>query len=385
MLMRHLRTIIFLLALFVVFSQPISAQLGEMPRVKIITDNYDYMISQFPDDYPNRKAAIKACRTISDEADSIKLFWEEQGEIVLYYLSYYAGISWIETEFEINLVKYYPDYASHNPMTIPLTGKKNGNQIIALPQGLSHYLTLFQQLSKRLLEQTSLPGGTGYFISGHPLLRKTPRRFDNMANLLALNTIADFVNIDSVLAIFKSAHWRQREVGQEVLFGQFWDKWQLSGDSTLAFRIASEPYGSRLVSRTRPPAKPKPRRSGWGNHQLQAPPSGQLGLSIAKGRSGFYRVVEIDSLKLAFLSGLRLDDHIRNVEGQSPRNIKQFFSMVLAELDNGVHVNIVRNDEPEGIIIYPWSSLERFEDWNNSDENIIEQENDTLLDTGSGQ
>lgn len=359
MMTHHVKIVLSLsILLLIVLASPAVAQRGETPRVNIITDNYDYMISLFPDDYPNRKAALKACQTISDEADSIKLFWEEQGEIVLYYLSYYAGINWIEPEFDIYLVKYFPDYASHNPMTIPLTGKKNGNQIIALPQGLSHYLTLFQQLSKRLLEQASLPGGTRYYITGHPLLRKSPRRFDNMANLLALNTIADFVNIDSVLAVFKSAPWRQREVGQEILFSHFWDKWQLSGDSTLAYRIASEPYGSRLISMTRPPAKPKPRRSGWGNHQLQAPPAGQLGLSIAKGRSGFYRVVEIDSLKLAFLSGLRPDDLIRNVEGRSPRNIKQFFSLVLAELDNGVHVNIVRNDEPESVIIYPWSALE---------------------------
>jgi hypothetical protein len=330
------------------------AQTSDLPHVEMITDNYDYMISLFPDDYSSRRRAIKACSTIAVEADSLKAFWDEYGEYVLTYLSYYAGINWVEPEFDINIVKYFPDYASHNPLTIPLSGKKNGDRIVSLPQGLSHYVTLFQQLSRRLLDQAFLPGGSLYSISGHPLMQKTPRRFDNLADLLALRTLADFKDIDSVLAVFRSAHWKQREPGQEVLFDYFRDQWQLSGDSTLAFWVASEPFGSRLVALTRPPVVRKPQRTGWGNHQLQPPPGGKLGLSVARDRSGFFRVVDIDTLKLAYVSGLRQDDLIRNIEGTAARNIKQLFTLMLDHLDEGVHVNIVRNDEPEAVIVYPW-------------------------------
>jgi len=337
------------------FASPTVAQVGELPHVTMVGDNFDYMISLFPDAYPERRQAIKACSTIVPAAESLQVFWHEQGDAVLYYLSFNAGIDWIEPEFTINLVKYYPDYACHRPMTIPLAGKKNGDRIVALQQGLSHYITLFQQLSKRLLEQVQYPGSTPLYINNHPLLQKTPRRFDNMANLLALKTMGEFFNIDSVLAVFKSAQWREREVGQEVLFDNFWDTWNFSPDTTLASLIAAEPYGSRLVALTRRPATPRPSTSrNWGNHQLQAPPGGKIGLSVAKDRSGFFRVVDVDSLKLGYLSGLRKDDLIRNIEGKSPRNIKQLFTYILEYLETGAHVSIVRDGEPDAVIIYPW-------------------------------
>ncbi len=335
----------------------VQAQTTDLPRVDMVIDDYDYMISLFPDDYASRREAIKACSTITVEADSLKAFWDKNGEYVLNYLSYYAGINWVESEFPIYIVKYFPDYACDRPLTIPLAGKKNGSRIVAVQGGLSNYITLFQQLSRRLLEQAFMPGGSSYYIAGHPLMQKTPRRFDNLANLLALRTLADFKDIDSVLKVFKSAQWEEREPGQQVLFEYFWDKWQLSGDSTLAYLVASEPFSSRLVALTRPPVIRKATQSSWGNHQLQPPPGGKLGLSVARDRSGFFRVVDIDTLKLAYVSGLRKDDLIRNIEGTSPRNIKQLFILLLEHLDRGVHVNIVRNDEPEAVIVYSWRDV----------------------------
>ena len=333
------------------------AQVGDLPEVEMVIDNYDYMISLFADDYSDRRSALRACSTIAEQSESLKVYWEEQGEAILYYLSYYAGINWVEPEFDIQIVKYYPDFACHNPMTIPLTGKKNGDRIEAVPQGLSHKITLFQQLSRRLLEQVSMPGGSSYYnLSGHPLMQKTPRRFDNLANLLALRTLSDFADVDSILTVFRSSHWKKREAGQEILFDYFWNQWQLSPDSTLASLIAAEPYGSRLVALTRRPAQPRPRRTGWGNHQLQPPPGGQIGLSVIKDRTGFFRVVEVDTLKLAYLSGLRENDLIRSIEGTAPRNIKQLFSLILEYLPRGAHTDIVRNDEPDAVIIYPWDT-----------------------------
>ncbi|MEZ5360710.1 MAG: hypothetical protein R3F48_17990 [Candidatus Zixiibacteriota bacterium] len=364
--MQRLRSIVFtivLASLLFALPTPGLSQSTDLPDVDMVIDNYDYMISLFPDDYPNRREAVRACSTITTEAEELKAFWEEQGDIVLYYLSYYAGINWVEPDFKIHIVKYYPDYANEDPMTIPLAGKKNGNQIIAVPGGLSHYITLFQQLSKRLLEQTQYPGATQYFISGHPLMRKSPRRFDNLANLLALRTLSDFTNVDSVMTVFKSAHWKKREPGQEVLFDYFWDNWNLSADSTLAAYIASEPYGSRLVALTRPPVQRPQQAVNWGDHQLQAPPAGRLGFSVAKDRSGFYKVVDVDTFKLAFASGLRSDDLIRNVDGTGPRNIKQLYESILEKLDQGAHINIVRNGEPDAVIIYPWSDLPSQEEY----------------------
>lgn len=330
---------------------------GEVPRVKMIIDDYDYMISLFPDDYASRREAIKACSTIAPEAESLKVFWDEVGEYVLSYMSRYAGIEWVEPEFDIYIVKYYPDYASYRPMTIPLEGKKNGDRIIAVGHGLSQYITLFQQLAKRMLEQAFISEGPAHNISSHPLMQKTPRRFDVMADLLALQTLADFRNIDSVLTVFKSAEWRRREPGQAILFNYFWSKWKLSADNSLASLIASEPYGSNLVALTRLPKVRSSQNVYWGNHQLQAPPGGKLGLSVARGRSGFFRIVNLDTLKLAYLSGLRKGDLIRNIAGVAPRNIKELFTLMLDNLDKGAHVNIVRDDQPSAVIVYPWEDF----------------------------
>ena len=139
-----------LIALLCLGTGSVRAQVGNLPDVEVVTDNFDYMISLFPDDYPDYREALRACSTVMPLADSIAAFWDEQGEAVLYYLSYFSGIDWMEPEFKIYLVKYYPDYGNHDPLTIPLAGKKEGDRIEALQGGLSPYLALFQQLSRRL-------------------------------------------------------------------------------------------------------------------------------------------------------------------------------------------------------------------------------------------
>jgi hypothetical protein len=68
-------------------------------------------------------------------------------------------------------------------------------------------------------------------------------------------------------------------------------------------------------------------------------------------------VVDIDTLKLGYISGLRQDDLIRNIEGTVPRNIRQLFTLMLEHIDEGAHVNIIRNDEPDAVIVYPWQNI----------------------------
>jgi hypothetical protein len=333
---------------------PAAAQTDNLPRVRMIVDDYDYMVSLFPDDYPDRPSAIEACADIALEAEALRAFWETQGQYVMTYMAYYAGMPWAQPAFDIYLVKYFPDYAAYDPMTIPLAGKKSGRQIIPVLQGLSHKITLFQQLAKRLLMQASQPGGSTYFITGHPLLEKTSRRFDNLANLLALTTMKDFFPIDSVLALFQSAHWRHREPGQDVLFGYLWGKWNLSQDSTLAMRLAAEPYDSRLVELTLPP-RPEISSPGVRTRLPRRPTEGgRLGLAVTRDQGGDFRVVEIDTLKLAYTWGLRKGDLIRSIEGETPRNIKQLFTLFLDHWEEGAQVTITRRGEPEMIIIYPW-------------------------------
>lgn len=342
--------LIFAMLIVTTFGNLVAA--ADLPQVEMITDNYGYMLSLFPDDFSNWNRAVKDYSTITPDASALKDFWDRQKDSILSLMSQYAGISWVEQSFDIYIVKYYPDYACDNPMTIPLTGKRTGDRILALPQGISPYITLFQQLAKRLLSQVNYKGATTYYIAGHPLLERTPRRLDNLANLLALRTMSDFFEIDSVMDVFRSAPWKERELGQPVFFGYFWNKWRLSPDTTLAYMIASEPYGSKLVMLTRPPAQSRPGREIWNSYQGQVPGGGKIGLSVVRDASGLYRIADIDTLRLGYLSGLRKGDLIRSVEGSVPANLKQLFSLILEHLSDGAHVNIVRKNQPDAVILY---------------------------------
>ncbi|MDD4050900.1 MAG: hypothetical protein PHR28_03225 [candidate division Zixibacteria bacterium] len=335
------------------FVLPLAAQNDSLPRVRMIIDDYDYMISLFPDDYPIRDSALAACATIAPQAESLKAFWDMQGLAVLDRLSLYAGIEWTEPQFDIYIVKYYPDYAAYDPMTIPLAGKKNGDRIIAVPQDLSHLLALFQQLSRRLLNQAFIPGTGAGYLADHPLMQKTPRRFDALADLLALTTLADFVDRDSVMAVYRSDPWKLRAPGRDVVLNHLWKRWPLSSDSPLADRIAAEPVRSDLVALTRPPEQIRPRRVGLSRIIGQPPAESRLGFSVTEDRPGLYRVTGIDSLKSAYSAGLRRGDLIRNVDGRTPRDIKDLYTLILDHTGQGVYVSYLRGDRSGEAILYP--------------------------------
>jgi hypothetical protein len=350
-LLRTLRPGLLLAALLT--AAPLAAQSDSLPRVRMIIDDYDYMIALFPDDYPVRDSALVACTTVAAEAESLKVFWDRQGTAVLDRLSIYAGIAWLEPQFDIYLVKYFPDYACPDPLTIPLAGRKNGDRIIAVPQGLSHVLTLFQQLSRRLLNQVFIPGTSEGYLAVHPLLQKTPRRFDALADLLALTALADFADPDSVMAVYKSDAWKRRAPGRDIVLDQLWRRWPLSPDNTLAARIASEPVRSDLVALTKPPEQLRPRRVGLSRIIGQPPAEGHLGFSVTEDRGGLFRITQVDSLKAAYAAGLRRGDLIRSVDSRSPRDIKELYTLIMAGLGQGVHIAYLRGDQPAAAILYP--------------------------------
>lgn len=342
-----------LLVLILLTAAPLAAQSDSLPQVRMIIDNYDYMTALSPDDFPTRDSALAACASIAAEAESLKIFWDRQGLAVLDRLSLYAGISWLEPQFDIYLVKYFPDYGCPDPVTIPLAGKKNGDRIIAVPPGLSHRLALFQQVSRRLLNQVFVPGASEGYLAIHPLLQKTPRRFDALADLLALTALADFADPDSVMAVYRSDEWKRRAPGRDVVLNHLWNRWPLSPDNTLAARIASEPVRSDLVALTKPPEQMRPRRVGLSRIIGQPAAGGQLGFSVTEDRGGMFRVTGIDSLKAAYAAGLRRGDFIRLVDNQNPRDVKSLYAMILARLADGVHIAYLRDDQPAAAILYP--------------------------------
>jgi hypothetical protein len=341
------------LAAAVVSAWPLAAQNDSLPNVRMIIDDYDYMISLFPDDYPVRDSALAACMTIAPQAESLKTFWDTMGPAVLERLALYSGIEWLEPQFDIYIVKYYPDYACDNPLTIPLTGKKDGDQIIAVSQGLSPLLTLFQQLSRRLLSQVFIPGAAAGYLADHPLMQRTPRRFDALADLLALTTLADFADRDSVLDVYRSESWKRRAPGRDVVLNHLWKRWPLSPDSTLASRIAAEPVRSDLVALTRPPEQMRPRRVGLSRIIGRPPADSQLGFSVTEDRPGQFRITGIDSLKSAYAAGLRRGDLIRQVDGRTPRDIRELYTLIIDRAGQGVHIGYLRGERPGEAILYP--------------------------------
>jgi len=165
-----------------------------------------------------------------------------------------------------------------------------------------------------------------------------------------LRTLADFADIKAALDVFKSAQWKEREPGEDVFFEYFWGKWNLSADTTLAARLAAEPGNSRLVALTRPPEyRPK------GSSVItQGPLTGsRIGIKLSKDRTGFFRIIDIDTTKAAYVSGLRKGDLIRSVGGVSVKTAKELFSQMLDHMQGGVEVRIIRGSEPDAVILYP--------------------------------
>lgn len=326
-----------------------------IPKVSINDRSVSLQAGLYPKYYETRSAA-RDMRWVAQNDSLLVAFWSEKGDTILHILTELSGIEWYETEFDIYLVRYFPTIGSADPLIIPIGGLKTGPLIEAATSGNRLTLNLIFQLSKRMLAQTVQPEDSIYLrIAEHPLMQPGPYRCDNLAMLLAIATCQNIIGLDSTYDAYHSAFWVEHTAGRQVFEQYFLNKWILTPDHTLADRIAEEPYGSRLVSITRPPRMPK-RPVGSKNIVFieGLPLKGQLGFSVRIDEANYPTVDTIDVYRLAYACGLRVGDRIRSVDGYRVKTHRQLVERILDNLeDGGAVLQVLRDDQIETVLIQP--------------------------------
>ena len=326
-----------------------------IPKVDINNRSVSLQAGLYPKFYETHSAALDI-RWVARNDSQLVAFWSEKGDTILHILTELAGIEWYETEFDIYLVRYFPTIGSPDPLIIPLGGLKTGPLIEAAPSGNRLALNLIFQLSKRMLAQAVQPEDSIYLgIVNHPLMRPGAYRRDNLAMLLAIATCRNIIGLDSTYDAYHSAFWIEHTPGRRIFEEYFQNKWILIPDHTLADWIAEEPYGSQLVSITRPPRMPK-RPAGSKNIVFieGLPLKGQLGLSVRIDETNYLVVDTIDVYRLAYACGLRVGDRIRTVDDYRVKTHRQLVERILDNLeDGGTVLQVLRDDQIETVLIQP--------------------------------
>ncbi len=328
---------------------------NEIPKVIVNDRAFDLQKSLFPKMYTNRSLTADI-RWVQKNDSALTSFWEIQGDTILHILTELSGIEWEEKEFDLYLLRYYPQIGSSSPLILPLGGINNGTFIESAPDIQKQKLLLIYFLAKRMLLQADRPGDAEKLsISYHPLMRKTPYRFDNLAMLLALTTSYSVMGVDTTYDITQSAFWKNKFPGRKIFEEYFERDWILTPEKTLSDWIASEPTRSRLVTVTRTPRMKKSDKYQKKRTFVEdIPLKGKFGFAVTLNDAGHPTVTKIDEYRLAYACGLRADDVIRRVDDKIVRNHKQIIEYLLDTYnDGGSIMEVNRMGQSMEIIIQP--------------------------------
>jgi hypothetical protein len=329
---------------------------GFIPSVRMNSHSADLQASVFPEMYQERSAR-RDIRWVAANDSALTAFWSAKGDSILHILRELSGIEWLETQFDIYLVRHYPSLGSSEPLIIPMDGFGRGEVLEAAPRGRHQRLNLIFQLSRRMLAQADQPErGVRLGIAYHPLMRPSPLRRDNLAWLLALSTAQNVLGIDSTYDAYNSAFWKNHIPGRRVFEEYLRPEWNLSPQEPLSSWIKAEPYGSELVNVTRPPRR-STQVSGESRMSVEGLPlEGELGFSVTIDETNRLVVNKIDVTRLAYASGLREGDRIYTVDGRRPRHQRDLIQRILAGLDeNGMAVlQVIREGQTTQVILQPF-------------------------------
>ena len=325
-----------------------------IPKVSIENNTASLQQSIYPQLYKNR-SVNEDIQWVKENDSLLSDYWNVHGDTILHILTEFSGIEWIEPQFDIYAVRYFPTTGSAQPLIIPLGGINDNVKIEAVPDFDKQRLLLIYQLSKRMLKQAYEPQTTNlYTITNHPLMQETPYRFDNLAMLLALNTAYTVLGVDTTADVYNSRFWKNKFPGRKIFEEYFENSWILSPEKPLVEWIAEEPSFSKLVSATRPPRIINQNDNQEKMYVEDLPLKGMFGFTVEHNSAYQLVVTKIDMYRLGYACGLREDDIIKRADGKIVKNQKSLIEALLEKIDEGGAVlEIVRNGEALDIIIQP--------------------------------
>lgn len=358
-----MKKIVFLIAFVAVFS--VQAQDTDyeyfsygnfIPKVTVNNQTQSFQGSLYPEFYKTHSVA-RDMRWVSRNDSLIVTFWENQGDTVLHVLTELSGLGWVESSFDIRLVRFYPSMGTPDPMVIPLGGMKDGSIIEAAPVGHQLILNLVYQLSHRMLAQANQPDhGVLHPIAYHPLMRVGPYTRNNLAMHLAIATCENLIGYDTAAEASRSAFFANHSPGHHIYDQYIRDQWLLTPQRTLSDWIIEEPYGSDLVAASRRPTRPKPAvEAPQVSHVEGLPIKGRFGFSVITDNDNFTVIDKIDTYRLAYACGLRSGDQIRRVDGALVRTHKALVEKLMEslQLSGGSTLEIKRDDRFRAVVIEP--------------------------------
>ena len=326
---------------------------SKIPHVSIHDNSVPLQVSLFPDYYRNR-SGIRDMRWVRQNDSAMVEFWEESGTYTLKTLAQLSGIPWVETDFNIYLVRHYPTAGSSEPLIIPVGGIRRGALVEAAPTGATMKLNLVYLLAHRNLAQITPPQDPlNRVVAHHPLMQPGPYRRDNLAMLLALVTCQQVMGLDSTYEALESPFWKQRTPGRRILEDYLLGEWILSSNRSIARWIAEEPHASKLVAITRTPQRSRRTNRDQTRVYVESLPlKGTLGFSVRRNELNLLLVDKIDVFRLAYACGLREGDIIRAVNGVRARTHKDLIEKIMAATDGGgATLQVVRENQVETVVI----------------------------------
>jgi len=327
-----------------------------LPVLTIETQNQFLMRSFAPDFYSNERQIASDIRWVKRNDSAFVALVDSLSDSIMAMIEDYSGIKWIEPTIRVHLVKYASVEGMYNPLVFPLQGIKKKHYDEVIPTGYHQLFNIVKYLAGRNLMQADLPGKTRLHIADHPLMQKTSYRFEVMALTVAVTAAQSIIPPDTLENIFSSGIWKRHNPGWPLYQDKFADNWILTPDTPLVVYLAEEPYSSPLVYATRPPKLIRQQETTDVSEEpvKMSAGGGELGFSVFKNDRKYLEVTSIDTTKLAYLSGLRIGDQIKRVNGEYSRNARDLMGRILDKIDNdGVYLIIVRDDEETGLLLMP--------------------------------
>jgi hypothetical protein len=327
-----------------------------LPAVILKADNAVLMKAFYPEYYTDERNVRRDIQYVINNDSTISAMWDSLGDTTLELLEDLSGIKWRERILVLHLMKYLRVEALYDPLAIPLGGIKRENYTEAAPTGIHQYLNVIKSLAGRMLLQAELDGYVSMPVAGHPLMDMSAYRFDVLALTLTLACAEMIFPADSLNLITGTEQWQEHNPGWQIYRNYFKNDWILSPSQTLTGYLSREQYDSPLIALTRPPTAPNTPEEDkeTNNPPVILPCKGRLGFSVLKLRTGLLEVVDIDTLGLAYISGIRIGDRIKRVNGEIARSPRDLMGKILDKLDTqGVYVLLLRGNEELGVLLLP--------------------------------
>ncbi|MCH9031151.1 MAG: hypothetical protein IIB00_02685 [candidate division Zixibacteria bacterium] len=329
-----------------------------LPNVIFELGRQDYLSALNPDLYPTRGDVRSESRWVRRNWKPLSLFWRIYGDSVLTSLVTYSGIPWSQDRITIHIVRYFGEWESISPATIPIGGKRTGAQFEAAPSGAEMYLHLIHALAHQLLAGASK---RDFPELKNPLTKASPFHLERLVELLALTVAVDIFKRDDFLEMTQSESYANRRKGVKLFFDDMWGIWILSERAPLISYLRDEPRRGQMVFRADSAlaALSHKQKSEFAVRQRKLPHGGQMGLALEPVSSGL-RVTAADPERLAFAYGIFEDDILRSVNGKPARDLREFYREFLNSYEStGANLKIRRGSD-EFIIQIKLAPMSKF-------------------------